>query len=144
MKIGIAQINGSFSKQSYIPFSAGLLEANARTFSNNASEFEIFLPLSKRQPIRDMVRHLQGVEALALSLYVWNEQVSLELARRVKLASRGALVVVSGPQVSDDASKFLRSNKAIDLAIHGEGERTFSRLLENPIRGAFINLQSVS
>lgn len=144
MKIGIAQINGSFSKQSYIPFSAGLLEANARTFSNNASEFEFFLPLFKRQPIRDMVRHLEGVEVLALSLYVWNEQVSLELARRVKLASPSAIVVVGGPQVPDDASKFLRSNKAIDIAIHGEGERTFSRLLENPIRGAFINLQSVS
>ncbi len=88
MKIGIAQINVSFSKQSCIPFSAGLLEANARTFSNNASEFEFFLPLFKRQPIRDMVIHLEGVEVLALSLYVWNEQVSLELARRVKLASR--------------------------------------------------------
>lgn len=86
MKIGIAQVNGSFSKQSYIPFSAAVLEANARSFASNASEFEFCLPLLKRQPIFDIVKHLQGVDVLALSLYVWNEQVSLELARRVKQA----------------------------------------------------------
>lgn len=51
---------------------------------------------------------------------------------------------MGAPQVPDDASVFLRSNRAIDLAIHGEVERSICRLLENPVRGAFANLPYVS
>ncbi len=144
MKIGIVQISSSFSKQSYMPYSAGLLEANARAFAKNASEFDFLLPLFKRQPVRDMEIYLRGVDILALSLYTWNEQISLELARRVKATAPKTIIIAGGPQVPSDSRNFLRSNKAIDLVIHGEGERVFSDFLENPNRNSYINLPSVS
>ncbi len=68
-------------------------------------------------------------DVLGISLYTWNSERSLDIAWRVKQRLPGLLVVVGGPEVQRDNDWVLR-HTAVDLAIIGEGEQTFSALLE--------------
>ena len=131
MKIGMMQINGSFSGQSYMPYSAITLQANTRIFSKNHACFDFMVPVFKRGEISEIVRRFLHIDVLAISLYVWNEQISLEVARRLK-AQRGSeiVIIVGGPQVPESSKHFLERNDFIDFAVHGEGEKPFSYLLD--------------
>ena len=47
-RVGLVQINNSFSGQNYLPYAAGLLEAYVRKFAAEPSRFEFLLPVYKR------------------------------------------------------------------------------------------------
>ncbi|MHB8875539.1 MAG: B12-binding domain-containing radical SAM protein [Myxococcaceae bacterium] len=72
-------------------------------------------------------------EFVGLSLYLWNTERSLHLAREVKRRSPRTRVLVGGPEVSAD-NAFLLSQEGFDLALAGEGEEALievvSRLLD--------------
>jgi hypothetical protein len=65
---------------------------------------------------------------LGLSCYTWNIAEFLEIARTVKTAVPQVLVVAGGPHVQR-AEDFLGS-EAIDVVVLGEGEVTFTELLD--------------
>ena len=46
-KIGLVQINNSFSGQNYFPYSTGLLQVYASKYSKNIDDFEFILPIYK-------------------------------------------------------------------------------------------------
>lgn len=70
------------------------------------------------------------VPVIGLSCYTWNAAEFLDIARCVKQDVPGALVVVGGPHVQR-ASDFL-FDEAVDVVILGEGEITFTELLDRP------------
>ena len=131
MEIGMMQVNGSFSGQSYMPYSVVMLQASATRYSKCKAELKFRLPIFKREPISKIIEKLDGVAVLAISLYVWNEQISLETARRLKTNSENPpIVIVGGPQVPDNSEEFLAENPFIDFCIHGEGEAIFPQILD--------------
>jgi radical SAM superfamily enzyme YgiQ (UPF0313 family) len=130
IRIGLAQFNNSFSGQNYLPYSVGLLQAYAQRHAPMPSRYEFLLPLYKRLAVRDAVASLREADVVGFSVYVWNIQLSLEVARRLKAERPDVLLVFGGPQVPDQAEAFLRENPWIDVACHGEGERVFLDLLE--------------
>ena len=67
-------------------------------------------------------------DLLGLSLYLWNTERSLHLARQVKRLSPRTRIVVGGPEVSAD-NPFLLGQGGFDLAMTGESEENFARLL---------------
>jgi len=67
-------------------------------------------------------------DLLGLSLYLWNTERSLHLARQVKRLSPRTRIVVGGPEVSAD-NPFLLGQSGFDLAMTGESEENFARLL---------------
>ena len=67
-------------------------------------------------------------DLLGLSLYLWNTERSLHLARQVKRLSPRTRIVVGGPEVSAD-NPFLLGQSGFDLAMTGESEENFPRLL---------------
>lgn len=69
---------------------------------------------------------------LGLSCYTWNVAEMLEIARAVKADVPTALVVVGGPHVQR-AEDFLCED-GIDVVVLGEGEATFTELLDAPAR----------
>jgi B12 binding domain/Radical SAM superfamily len=72
---------------------------------------------------------------IGLSCYTWNVAELLALARHVKAALPGVLVVAGGPHVQR-AEDFL-FDEAVDLVVLGEGEATFTELLDCPGRDAW-------
>lgn len=145
LKIGLVQINNSFSGQNYLPYSIALLQTYVQKFAPNPARYEFLTPLYKRVRIADAVDAMKDADLVGFSTYVWNGRISLEIARRLKALKPGIVIVFGGPHVPDQPEAFLRANPQIDLAVHNEGERTFLKLLEAfPDREAWSTLAGIS
>src|SRR4051795_4258932 len=130
VKVGLVQINNSFSGQNYLPYSIALLQTYVQKFAADPGLYEFLTPLYKRVRIADAVEALKGADLVGFSTYVWNGRISLEIARRLKAIKPGIVIVFGGPHVPDQPEQFMRANRQVDLAVHNEGERTFLKLLE--------------
>lgn len=131
MKIGLVQINNGFLAQSYLPYSVGVLQAYAQSSGSRSGRWQFFLPLYKRCLPEDAVRGLMKADIVFFSTYVWNEKISLAIAKNLKARRPDAVVVFGGPQVPDRAEGYLRKHPYVDVVCHGEGEKTFLSVLEN-------------
>jgi radical SAM superfamily enzyme YgiQ (UPF0313 family) len=67
-------------------------------------------------------------EFVGLSLYLWNTERSLHLAREVKRRSPRTRILVGGPEVSAD-NPFVLQQGGYDFAVTGEAEDTFGALM---------------
>lgn len=144
MKIGLVQINNSFSGQNYLPYSVGLLQAFIEKNTSAPDRYEFLLPIYHRQKVQDMVDHLQTADVVGFSAYVWNINISLEVARRLKELNPDIFIVFGGPQVPDRAEAFLSENSFIDILCHGEGESVFLSILENLPEQTWGSVSSIS
>jgi len=143
-KIGLIQINNSFSNQSYLPYSVGLLQAYAQKHLNNKELFEFMLPIFSRIKVDDASEKLIDADIIFFSVYIWNIRLSLEIAKAVKLKNPQTITVFGGPQVPNNSEDFLRKNSFIDLLCHGEGEKTVCQIIENLDNKNWNNISSLS
>lgn len=129
-RVGLVQINNSFSGQNYLPYAVGLIEGYVRKYASDARRFDFLLPIYKRLRVAEIVEHLLSADIVGFSTYVWNIKLSLAVARELKARKPEILIVFGGPQVPDRTEPFLRENPFIDVAVNGEGEHAFAKLLE--------------
>lgn len=154
IRIGLTQLNNSFSGQCYLPLSVGMLQSYAKKHLSYADYYEFLLAIYNFAPIPEIVDQLSDADILAISLYVWNFENSMAIAKEFKKRYPDRLVVVGGPHVPDTKKQFQRIKKTvpkpdelkrkranmtekfhrehpdIDIAVHGEGERVFRYILE--------------
>ncbi|CCQ73094.1 B12-binding domain-containing radical SAM protein [Magnetospira sp. QH-2] len=130
LKVALSQINNSFSDQFYLPYAAGALEAYVRQRAIAPERFTFLPPVYKRQPVEQIVAQMAEADVRGFSVYVWNINISLEAARRLKQQDPDKLIVFGGPHVPDNPETFLRDHPFVDLVVHGEGEQTFLEILE--------------
>ena len=154
IKVGFVQLNSSFSGQHYLPLSAGMLEAYATKHLIHPENF-VFLPTVYRfMDTNKAAQILAECDIVGFSIYVWNEMNSLAIAKEYKQLNPDGFVVVGGPQVPNSHKQFRRirsdglntielkrerigftpayhqSYPYIDIACHGEGERVFTKILD--------------
>ena len=130
IKIGMVQINNSFSGQNYLPYSTAILESYVSQYSTDPARYDWLLPIYKRQQISKSVAHLLDADVVGFSTYVWNGRISLEIAKRLKAERPEIMIIFGGPHVPDYCEDWLRENDFIDVAVHNEGEKTLLALLE--------------
>ena len=111
--IGLIQINNSFSGQNYLPYSTACLESYLREHSSKQEDL-VFLPhIYKRAPISEIVARTKDADIIGFSTYVWNAQISLETARRIKDNWPEKLIVFGGEDV------FLKNlNRLLEVHFH--------------------------
>jgi radical SAM superfamily enzyme YgiQ (UPF0313 family) len=124
MRIGLVQINNSFSGQTYLPYSVGVLQAFIERHASADDRPEFLLPVFSRVRVPDAVEHLLDADVVFFSMYAWNQEISFRIAAGLKRVRPATAVVFGGPQVPDHAEEFLRGHRFIDIAVHGEGEQT--------------------
>ena len=76
-------------------------------------------------------------DVIGFSNYMWNFELSLALARRIKEYAADTIVVMGGPNypvVKSEQETFLRKHPEIDFHIKGEGEVAFANLIAELIR----------
>lgn len=136
IQIGLVQLGNSFSGQCYFPLSAGTLQAYAQKHLLNADRFKFSDILYAFLPISDAADKLNGADLVGFSVYVWNFENSLAIAREVKRRNPNVVIVFGGPHVPDaqynrfQTEAFHRQYPFVDMACHGEGERVFCKILE--------------
>jgi len=131
LKVGLVQINNSFSGQNYLPLTVGMLQAYAQKYFQHPENYEFLLPIYTRIPVEKAVHSLLEADVVLVSTYVWNIRISLEIAKQLKLRKPEVLIVFGGPQVPERDEEFLKKHPFIDLACHGEGEQVALAILEN-------------
>src|SRR3989344_2897711 len=147
-KVGMVQINNSFSRQNYLPLSLGFLHSFARRHAPNFGDFDFPLPIYKRIPVDSAVEQLSGSDMACFSTYVWNFEVSSAIARRLKGEKPETINVFGGCHIPDTREKgleaFLRERPFIDIAAIGEGEITFASLLKNYPKRLWTSVPSIA
>ena len=93
-KVGMIQINNSFSGQNYLPLSLGFLHSYASFHVEEIEKFEFIDSIYKRVKIKDAVNHLKDADIAAFSVYVWNHNLSLEIAKELKKVNPKCLIVL--------------------------------------------------
>ena len=101
IKVGMVQINNSFSRQNYLPLSLGFLHSYAGAHGRNFSDFEFLTPIYKRIPVNNAVEQLSGSDIACFSTYVWNFNISSAIAKRLKQENPNILIVFGGCQVPE-------------------------------------------
>ena len=144
IKIGISQINNSFSGAHYLPYAAGLIESYFNKYSMNPEDYEFLLPLYRRISVENAIRMYAGADIVGFSLYSWNEQLSLAIAKSLKAHNKSIKIIFGGPQVPDNSESFLRKYKFVDYTVHGEGEKVFLDLVESFTRKNTKDIEGIS
>jgi len=155
--IGLCQINwdlnwdhaeslsDTLEQSSYalLPYSVGLLQAYASAHARHSDELIWRTPVFSRQSTKASADHLDGCDLVGFSAYVWNVEASLAIARELKRRNPAIVIVFGGPQVPDSPEKFLRDNPCIDIATRGEGESTFTAIIDSLISRNWSNVSGV-
>ncbi|MBL4889304.1 MAG: radical SAM protein [Candidatus Lindowbacteria bacterium] len=131
IKVGMIQINNSFSGHSYLPYAVGTLQGYVQSTLSDPEKFQFLEPIYARQPPIQAVSAIAGAKVAMFSTYVWNIRMSLEIAKRLKARDPEILIIMGGPQIPDRPAEFLRRHKFVDVVCHGEGEQVAHALLEN-------------
>src|SRR5207253_668074 len=84
LTVGLVQINNSFSGQCYLPYAVSLLQSHLEANLTEPDRLRFLLPIFVRRPVEEIVNQLQDADVVLFSVYVWNLQLSLEVARRLK------------------------------------------------------------
>lgn len=129
-KIGLVQINNSFAKQSYFPYSVGLLQGYLMSYSKLADSLEFLSPIFTRVSVEKAVTHLLSADVVLCSVYVWNIRLTTEIVKQLKKQNPNVIVIFGGPQVPDDSVQFMLDNPWVDIAVHGEGEATLTQIID--------------
>ncbi|MFK8020348.1 MAG: radical SAM protein [Pseudomonadales bacterium] len=128
-----------------VPLTTGGLQAYYQKYGKNAAsgEFELLhfrdsdeisaWQSSDQQRVLNLCRSAlnEGVQpVMGFSFYTWNAAEFLQLIVDLKRLLPDFLCVVGGPHVQEAASYLL--SDPIDLVVMGEGEQTFTELLDDP------------
>ena len=70
------------------------------------------------------------IDVLGFSCYVWNINLVLQIAQRIKAQKPQIQIILGGPEVSPIAEPILSENPCIDFIVRQEGELTFVKLLD--------------
>lgn len=141
-----------------VPMTTGALKAHYHRYGRRAAETEILLEHQlepahlERWIAHDLPERVipamraavaEGLTPLlGFSSYTWNIAEFLAIARTVKTAVPAAFIVAGGPHVQR-AEDFLGS-EAIDVIVIGEGEVTFTELLDCETPAEWPNVQSLA
>ena len=107
-KIGLVQINNSFSNQNYFPYSVGILQAYAQKYLSRKELFDFMLPIYKRIPVAEASEKLSTADIIFFSAYTWNINISLEIAKQIKKNKPQVITVFGGPEIPvNDIQNFL-------------------------------------
>jgi len=158
--VGLAQIGNEFSDgQCYLPPSIGYLQTYTQKYISDPGSIEFLRMVYKRLPVEAGVAQLIHADIVAISVYVWNFELSCAIARELKRRKPEIMIVFGGPHVPDGLKKFGREKKSsglikltrlrtsfterfhrnypfVDIACHGEGESVFLKILEQKLSGA--------
>lgn len=121
-----------------VPLAAGALGVSARVHGLDARlEVEVLAPEVTDELgdslLADRVARDEPA-FVGLSLYLWNVERSLHLMREIRRRSPRTKLLVGGPEVSAD-NPFLLGQPGFDVAVAGEAEETFARLMDALLTG---------
>lgn len=125
-----------------VPLAAGYLGVSARThgLTERGLTLDVLAPqVTDAYGDAQLADHIAHNEPdfVGFSLYLWNVERSLHIAREVKRRSPRTQVLIGGPEVSPD-NPFVLAQGGYDIAVTGEAEDTFAQLVGRLLAGSDV------
>lgn len=111
----------------WIPYSVGCIWSYAYQFTDIQENFKLRELIFKREDPDVVLDRIVDPKVCGFSLYVWNFEYCLHMAKLIKERWPSCVIVFGGPQVSGSLIKY----DYIDSIIMGEGEESFLELLRS-------------
>ncbi len=133
--VHLIQVNSTFGRSAFLPYSVALLQAYAQTDEVIRKNFDFQPFVFLREPIADVVGRMHDPAVVGISLYIWNHRYSVALGKAIKEAFPSCLMVLGGPHVPNRSENFFKEHPWADVLIHGEGEEAFREVLLARVQG---------
>ena len=132
--IGICDLThtatGSYATN-LMPYPIASIKSYLMHFSEFKNDFEVKI---FKDPNKFIEWYLSNKpKIIGFSNYVWNKELSCELAREIKSKDPDTLIIFGGPNFPlDDPSreKWLKQHTEVDLYIIGEAEESFTKIID--------------
>ncbi|MDX1460473.1 MAG: radical SAM protein [Xanthomonadales bacterium] len=128
--------------ENHYPLALGMI-ATAINVHDDGRLLKRFQPLPicylTPQQLFEGISRKFGTGVWLFSNYLWSLDINLKIANLLKSRDPGILTVFGGPSVPGypaACTEFMNTNRAVDIAVHGEGEVAITELLEQVERGA--------
>lgn len=122
--------------RAYLPLVSGQLLASAFQHQEIRDAYRVAPLAFGHYDLKTILdRYPAHVDVAAFSVALWNEQLSLAVARAIRPRWPEALIVFGGWQIPYDGRAYLRRYPFINLTTRGEGERTFTEILRARLAG---------
>lgn len=121
--------DGSYNKILWLPYSTGCVWAYANQHAEVRENFTLKDFFIEKVDPKALIDSLDQPAVFGFSVYVWNCQYSLEIARLVKQRFPSCVIVFGGPHVPTSDVQWLQRNRCVDYAVYKEGELVFHNLL---------------
>ena len=128
-KVSSSQFNYLYGDQIHFPYSIGRLIAYVKTNKNINPQFTFDRTFIFRDQLNNYVEQSYDSDILLCSCYVWNWEVTKQLAKKVKATNPNCLIIFGGPQVPNRTENFFEENPFVDIIVHGEGEIILENIL---------------
>lgn len=117
-------------KQYWIPYSVGCIWSYAQQFDDVISNFELVDLIFRRETFESLNKRFinSPPDICGFSVYAWNEQYCLLVAKQIKEAYPECKIVFGGPQCD---TGMVKRNPFIDSIVLAEGEETFVKILRS-------------
>ena len=135
LEVYLNEYNVPMEKTIYFPLVSGLLQAYAQSIPLLKKNYRFMPFVFLRNDPDMMVSEYNQPAVAAFSVSMWNMNLSLAVAKRVKKKFPHSLIVFGGPQAPFETETFFREHHFINVTVRGEGEQAFAdiltRFLEN-------------
>lgn len=129
----------------FFPYVSGLLQAYAQKNLSTKANYEFAPFIFIRDRPDKIMKQYRDPAVAAFSASIWNMNLNLAVAQRVKQKFPECLIIFGGHNVPEGDISFLKQHPFIDIAIRGEGERLFSDILERYAEsGDFSDIPGIS
>ena len=129
-RIYLGEFNLLMNGSTYLPLVSGLLRASAEQSPIVREHFEFAPFLFHNDQLDRLVDSYRDPAVAAFSSLMWNAQLCLRVAERVKQRYPDCLIVFGGANVPHHPEQFFAEHPFIDVTVRGEGETPFTLILE--------------
>lgn len=132
-RVVLANYTWQYDKSTFLPLPLATLAAyaNADPDVTRHYAFDLNFQMLRDEP-EGLARMAADAAVVGFSSYLWNNELSLAVAKRVKGLNPDCLIVFGGQTISQWPAVnegFLRDHSFIDVTVRGEAEITFKELL---------------
>lgn len=140
MKTVIVCLNSKYIHASLAPW---CLYAAVKDYCNSSKVQAKVLESTVNASSEEFVKNIisEKPDTVAFCCYIWNIEKTLSICETLK-EKIGCRIILGGPEVSFRAKSVLDDYSFVDFVISGEGEESFSRLLENIADGGDLSAVS--
>ena len=114
----------------YLPLVSGILSAYIKTSKKISENIEVQKFIFKPDTVGNIMKKYNSPDIATFSIAMWNEQLSLAVAKEIKKTYPNCLIVFGGAHCPHEPTNYMVKHKFIDVCVRAEGEEAFFELCE--------------